>query len=165
MPTIIGGVLIIVLAFSAALAGLNSYKNTQYNKLHTEYTQLKLKLSEDNTKAHVEVRSTETVLSVDVAKERNNLNEKIQSLTSERNALLKRVRNAEANLATARLSKDATVTSTGSVAESSDGTELLNTIGEEDVEEASRADTIREHLLSCYRYVDRAEAALKSLNN
>lgn len=165
MPTIIGGILIIILAFSAALAGLNSYKNTQYNKLHTEYTQLKLKLSEDNTKAHVEVRSTETGLSNAAADDRKVLNDKVISITSERDALLKRVRYAEANLATARLSKDAAVTSTGSVAESSDGTELLNTIGEQDVEEASRADTIREHLLSCYRYVDRAEAALKGLNN
>lgn len=101
--------------------------------------------------AQEKARDAEHKLSTDVAVIRKETNEKVDSLNAQRDALIKRVRRAEANAATALLLPRASENSGDREAASGDtGAELLGSFGAEDVSEAVRADIIREQLKGCY---------------
>ena len=158
MPAIVLGILL----FLSIIGGLlnNSSKNKEIDSLKLTASQLEAKSARTSLNAQVEVRSTETELSNTAADIRKTTNEKINSLTSERDTLLHRVRSAEATARKLQLSKATSTGANGQASEGSAGTELLATIGEQDVEEANRADTIRLHLEACYRQYDGAKEAL-----
>lgn len=87
-------------------------------------------------------------------------NEMVHTIASQRDDLIRRLRIAEAKLATdtlvSRTTKDSNVTEAGS----RDNESLIPaTIGVEDVEEASRADVIRTHLLACYQQYEAIKEA------
>lgn len=108
-----------------------------------------------------EARGTEGELNTSAAETRKETKNEINTFSSQYAALLKRVRIAEANLATERLmSKAASTTSHGSGTKGDPGTELLSTIGEEDVSEAKRGDELRTYLKACYRDYENARQAL-----
>lgn len=107
------------------------------------------------SKAQGEARTVEQNLQKKADLERKERDEKINSLSTEHAALSKRVRDAEArakHLASDLygLSRTTQGTGTGGIVPGDSGTVLLATIGQEDVDEASRADTIRVSLQSCY---------------
>lgn len=123
--------------------------------------------SEKATAAHtlavstIEARETENALGSKASETRKETNDQIRNLMAQRDGLLKRVLNAELDSAAAAVvSKAATATFPGAVATGSTGGELLGSLGQEDVEEALRADTIRLQLVACYRQYEEARKAL-----
>lgn len=78
--------------------------------------------------------------------------------------LRRRLRVASANAATAALVSSATqVAATEQAGAGSDKPLVPAPIGEQDVDEAERADLIRVELLGCYRQYDAARSALEAL--
>jgi hypothetical protein len=106
-------------------------------------------------------RKTEGDLVAKAADTRKDTNEKTTVVYRDSDALLKRLRIAESNLATERLmSKAGTIGSNGQASTGSNGGEVPTEIGEEDVQEAKRADLIRIGLTACYKQYDEAREAL-----
>lgn len=113
------------------------------------------------TVSTIAARETELGLGVSAASTRKETNDQVEALSRQRDDLLKRLRNAESKAATAALVSKATAAScAGPAARVGDSAELPATLGQADVEEASRADTIRLHLAACYRQYDEARKAL-----
>lgn len=91
-------------------------------------------------------------------------NAEIATLATRAADLRKRLRNAEASAATARLvSKASAVASTSEVAAVCHGSELSGQFGEQLVSEAERGEKIRISLLACYRQYDDARKAMVSI--
>ena len=111
-------------------------------------------------KREADTRVTENGLSTGASETRKVTYDQVTNLTNQRDALLKRVRNAEANANKSSVSKACTTTSTGQALDKDVGGELLARIGEKDVDEAIRADTLRLHLKACYLQYDAAREAL-----
>lgn len=106
-------------------------------------------------------RKTENDLTVKAAETTKDTNEKTTIVYRDSDALLKRLRIAESNLATERLlSKTRTASSDGQTPIVGNGGEVPAEIGEEDVQEAQRADIIRIRLIACYKDYDDAREAL-----
>lgn len=113
------------------------------------------------TVSTIAARETELGLGVSAAATRKETNDQVQALSRQRDDLLQRVRIAESKAATAALvSKATAVAYTGPAARVGDPAELLGTLGSADVEEATRAETIRLHLAACYRQYEQARQAL-----
>jgi hypothetical protein len=130
-------------------------------KVRTELANQKAQASNSLTISTIEARETEIVLGSKAADTRKETNEQIRNLTVQRDALLRRVLNSELNAASVAVVPKATTTPiVGKAAQGSDGRELLGSLGQEDVEEALRADTIRLQLAACYRQYDEAKKAL-----
>lgn len=108
-------------------------------------------------------RKTEINLGNSAAQNRKATNDQVRSLDVRSASLLQRVRNATA-AQSGDVPSTPSVTSPGQVVPRSSEPELLGQLGEEDVREANRADTIRLHLAACYADYDRAKAALEALN-
>lgn len=160
-------VIILLLALLLTVTGglvNNSIRVDQIHKLEQTLSARKTQSVEAVAKATGAVRSTESVLQATSADTRKETNEKITSLTAERDNLLRRLRDSEARAkSAAAVPSSSHLASSGQALEDGDGTQLLATIGEEDVEEATRGDTIRLHLEACYSQYDRAKAALERL--
>lgn len=112
------------------------------------------------TVAQGEHREKEQFLNTSAAQTRKTTNEKLLVLATQHNSLLERVHLAEARASDPSHSQVSTTSSDGSVASVGDGPELLGSLGAADVEEATRADTIRVHLKACYADYNRAAEAL-----
>ena len=128
--------------------------------LATERREAAVQLAQEQA----QVRKTENNLQASAATTREQIHEATQAISSERDAILERVRSAEARQRKL-LAAVSSATSVASIAEAGPqghGTEVLATIGAADVDEASRADLIRAALLGCYRDYDSARAALAS---
>ena len=110
--------------------------------------------------AESKVRKTESNLQASAAETREQIHEATQAIATERDALLVRVRNAEARAARAAMSSASTAAGNLQAPPGDPGGELLATIGREDVAEAERADLIRAALQGCYRDYEAARAAL-----
>ena len=161
------------------LASLLLVQTLRLSASHLETSHVELKLSKykaevlgeqvkDATrlaKAEKDLRALETKLQAASASNRKVTNEQARVFSDQRDALLERVRNAERSRADqVDMPSTSAATGAGQAAGRSDDTELLGSFGEEDVQEAYRADLIRLHLASCYRDYDRAKAALESLS-
>ena len=111
--------------------------------------------------ANIKAREKEQGLNTSASTTRKETNDKIRTLTTQRDNLLKRVLIAESKEASASyLPQSNSASCIGTASERSDRTELLGSIGTKDVEEASRADTIRVELLACYKHYEDAQKAL-----
>ena len=152
---------------SVAIAGAGAFianKNIQISSLKSEIVTLKDQSIRAAAQAKDEVRSTESVLAVDASTTQNQTNEQVQSLTTQRDRLLTRLRIAEANRdRTTTVSSPATASSAPQATGLNNEAELPNQLGEQDVHEAERAETIRLHLAACYVLYDNAAAKLKAL--
>jgi len=129
--------------------------------LATERREAAVRLAQEQA----QVRKTENTLQASAAQTRNDIHAATFAITTERDALLNRVRLAEARAAKAALSRASAAAGTPEAGPVGDGTGLLATIGSADVDEAYRANLIRVALLGCYRDYDAAEAALKALQH
>lgn len=158
-------------ALQALFVGLVVMLGTQTWRLHNAQlasAEAKVALSEYKATTatalaagHETAREIESSLNEVVVETKKELTNEINRATAERNALLKRVRFAEANAAAERaLSKTSPASCNGTGLKRPAGTEFLATIGEEDVEEAYRGDVLRAHLASCYRQYNKARDAL-----
>lgn len=105
-----------------------------------------------------QARATEQTLQAVADQTRKEKQDEITALAAHRDALLKRLRSLQSS--GTRLPGTSPATSTGTVAAGSDDTRIPAEIGEQDVEEAMRADTIRISLLACYRQYAAARKAL-----
>lgn len=134
---------------------------TALNKVKLELSEQKALASKAVAMATTQARETEQVLSEKASSTKKETNDQIRNLTAQRDALLKRVLNAELDAASAAVvSKATSATFPGAVAKGSHGGELLGSFGQEDVEEALRADSIRLQLAACYRQYEAAKKAL-----
>lgn len=109
------------------------------------------------------LRVTEQNLQGSAAQTRKDTNHAVTLTRAQRDSLLQRVRVAEASAKSAshRCVSEATpAASVGGDRSEGDGGELLGTLGEEDVREASRADTIRLQLRACHQQYNAAREAL-----
>jgi hypothetical protein len=152
----------------AVLLGLQTWRlHTAQLETATAVTTLateRANASAATAKATTEVRSTEVGLQAGAPETRKETNDQVRSLAAQRDALLRRLRIAEDNLATARLVSSTTAAASDRQAPAgSDAAGIPGPIGEEDVAEAERADVIRLHLAACYAQYDRAQEALKGL--
>ena len=106
-------------------------------------------------------RETEQQLTAQAEKAEHEKQTQIAAVSARADDLRKRLRNAEASAATARLvSKASAVASTSEVAAVCHGSELSGSFGEQLVSEAERADTVRLQLASCEASYERARDAL-----
>ena len=121
---------------------------------------VRTKAATDLAAAEKKTRETESALNQVASDTRKETNEKITVLTARSTSLLDRVRLAEARAATSNMSQASATPSNGTVAGRIDGGELLGSFGTEDVEEATRAETIRLHLKACYALYNRSAEAL-----
>lgn len=140
------------------------HKEAKINQLQTEISKLKEEAALEAIKQVETIRKVEQSLQEDAAVFRKETNDKVTAMSSERNRLLKRLRNYEARQSNTGMSESPSTTEAGEIASGDPLGEFLNQLGEEDVHEAVRAETIRLHLIQCYANYDRAEAALKGLN-
>lgn len=158
----------LAVALATVFGGLLIVQTVRLHDAQLEVAELQVEIeSEKATAAHalavstIEARETEIALGSKASDTRKETNEQIRNLTVQRDALLKRVLNAELNAASAAVVSKATSTPiVGRAFKGSDGSELLGSLGQEDVEEALRADTIRLHLAACYRQYGEAKKAL-----
>lgn len=158
----------LAVALATVFGGLLIVQTVRLHGAQLEVAELQVEIeSEKATAAHalavstIEARETEIALGSKAADTRKETNEQIRNLTAQRDALLKRVLNAELNAAAAGVvSKATSATFPGAVAKGSHGGELLGSLGQEDVEEALRADSIRLQLVACYRQYEAARKAL-----
>lgn len=139
-------------------------------RLHTAYITLaaeqvsianvRTKAASDLADAQAKHREIEQSLNISASQIRKATDDQILVLNNQRSSLLDRVRLAEARAIAPYMPKASTTPSAGTVAGRSDGTELLGSFGSEDVEEATRAETIRLHLKACYSLYNRSAEAL-----
>lgn len=133
--------------------------NAKMATMAREYETERLRAQEQLALSVQNNRQAEQHLQAIADNERTKANEQIAIYSRRADDLATRVRRAEANAATARLVSSSCKTScTGQAPTGSDGAELLNSLGIEDVREAERADKIRIALGSCYAQYDAARA-------
>lgn len=106
------------------------------------------------------MRESEQTLVSGASVTQKKTNDQIRTLTAQRDALRKRVLNAERRAANPGVPQTAPASCPGAVAQRDDGAELLGSFGQEDVEEALRGDTIRLQLAACYQRYEQARQAL-----
>ena len=111
--------------------------------------------------ATTKARETEQQLAAQAEKAEHEKQTQIAAVSARADDLRKRLRNAEASAATARLMSGlAQPSATGEVARVCHGSELSGQFGEQLVSEAERADKIRLQLASCEASYERARVAL-----
>ena len=141
--------------YDAAVQQANAKMATMAREYETE----RLRAQEQLALAVQNNRQAEQHLQAITDNERIKANEQIAIYSRRADDLATRVRRAEANAATARLvSASGKTACTGQTPAGSDGAELLNSLGIEDVREAERADKIRIALGACYAQYDAARA-------
>jgi hypothetical protein len=112
-------------------------------------------------KQEQEHRDKERSLQASANQSRKETDEALRLSTTRRDDLLKRLRNTKT--ATNHCVSEATTTTSNAATGSADpGSELLGSLGEEDVQEAGRAESIRLDLISCYRQYGDARKVLES---
>lgn len=132
-------------------------KNAEIASIHQKYDKERLHAQEQLNLAMQNNRQAEQHLQAVADQERIKANEQINTASRRADSLAIRVRSAEAAAATSRLVSSTTQTScVGQAAARSDVSELLNSLGIEDVQEAERADKIRIALGACYARYDAA---------
>lgn len=158
----------LAVALATLFGGLLIVQTVRLHGAQLDVAELRVELeSEKATAANalavstIAARETEVGLGSKAADTRKETNDQIRNITAQRDALLRRVLNAELEAAAAAVVSKATAASfPGRVAQGSDGAELFGSLGQEDVEEALRADTIRLQLAACYRQYNEAKKAL-----
>lgn len=112
--------------------------------------------------ATAKARDTEQALVAKVETIQEESNAQITALAAQRDDLRRRLRQQQANAATARLlPSPASLATVAEAAAGSDRTELSGPAGYDLVSEAYRADTIRLQLATCERQYEAARDALK----
>lgn len=157
-------ILVAIFVGLASVVSLYYYKDSQVNKLSAELSQFKTEAAVQLAVQTQIARDAELELHTSTAQIREETYEKITSLTTDRNALLRRLRDARQATANACVPQTTSDTRDGQATRSGDEPELLGQLGEEDVLEASRAETIRLHLAACYRQYDRVKTALEAMS-
>lgn len=129
-----------------------------------EFAQVQKEQALKLANATAAARSAEAGLQASAAQTRKQTNDQVLSLSSQRDALLERLRLAQARLADPALSGTAAAAGPGEGVPGAAGTLVPAALGAADVREAERAETLRLHLASCYAQYERAQAALKPTN-
>lgn len=152
------------------MAGLAAVQTTRLEVATKSRTQAEDALAADRQAAikasadgQLKARETEQTLGQSAGETRKQTNDQISLTRVQHDALLERVRVAEARARSRVPSGGPTpVASNGQAAPGSHRPELLGSLGAEDVSEAKRAEDIRLTLLGCYRQYDAAAEALRA---
>lgn len=158
-------VLLALLGVSLVLNGYLAFQlNGSYKaeaKSNKDLADLRQEATQKIADLQEQMREKESLMSRSVEVITEQKNAQINSIAVERDALLKRVRLAEARAAAAaQVSKTPAATGDGQAPRLHLDAELLGSFGSEDVEEAARADVIRRALQACYKQYDAAREAL-----
>lgn len=152
---------IIALVVLLVLLGVSMYRtNLALAKAEQELSEYISEAKDKLIKQQEAARATEQSLNEQASEARKKANDEINTLVTHRTLLLNRLRDYKGY--SSDLSEATTTTSDGRIAVTDAGASVLGTIGEEDVEEALRADTIRLQLISCYRQYNQARKALNT---
>lgn len=123
--------------------------------------------ADKRTQYQAQVRQVDNSLQASADQTREQINEATQSIAAQRDALLERVRLAEAakRQLLAAVSKATSAPSDAEAVPVGSGTQLLATIGSADVDEAARAERVRVALVGCYKDYETARAELALLQH
>ena len=137
------------------------------NVLHSEragWADERTKAAEALAAATTKARETEQQMAAEAEKAEHEKQTQIAAVSARAADLRRRLRNAEASAATARLVSRVTATAAaGEVAGERDRPELSGPLGYDVVSEAERADTIRFQLAACTRQYNAAREAMRTL--
>ena len=153
---------VVMIVMGVFFLWISSGKDKQIHKLEMQISTIYQRSLERHSQDQEDARSASVVLADKATSTRKETNEKVQTASTQSADLLRRLRAAEARAIAAEQQASALATSLRQAAVRDDGAELPGQIGEEDVLEALRADTIRVHLLACYAQYDRAKAELEA---
>jgi hypothetical protein len=164
------------IALSGVLAAGLAWQTYQLSSERSDHQALKLEVAgereawaAERTKAAnalvtatTQARAKEQALTAAAHQSEEIKNAEIATLAARAADLRRRLRNAEASAATARLlSRAAAASAAGQVAGERDRPEFSGSLGYDVVSEAERADQIRFQLAACERQYESARAALK----
>lgn len=154
-------------AIAAAMV-LGGLLLVQTGRLHSEragWADERTKAAEALAAATTKARETEQQMAAEAEKAEHEKQTQIAAVSARAADLRRRLRNAEASAATARLVSRVTATAAaGEVAGERDRPELSGPLGYDVVSEAERADTIRFQLAACTRQYNAAREAMRTLN-
>ena len=154
-----------IIALALALAGFAGgwavqgwRKDSAIAEQKTEMATLREQAAIQLSQATLQARRTTEALQAAADEQRKADNEEIHTLSTRAGTLARRVRDAEARAATATLVSQSLTPGAGQAPARCDGAGVFGSLGEPDVWEAERADTLRIALKSCYADYDRARA-------
>ena len=159
LPSWVAPAIIVILGALFLWSG--EVKDRRIVKLETKISDIERESAKAEAQDERDARSASNVLASAASDTRNQTNVKVQATDNQYNTLLRRLRAAETRARTAEAKTCANVTDHGETPVGDHGAELPGSIGEEDVQEAKRGDTIRHHLLACYAQYDRARAEVE----
>lgn len=131
-------------------------------EMEGKVSSLKLETLKAKLKGIADVRQKETLLTAEAEQTRKEIHEQVAAITVQRDALAIRVRDILKSRASAelRLPSPSSAASLGGTAFRSEEPLVLGSLGEEDVDEAARADLIRTHYLACEAQYELARTTL-----
>ena len=153
----------LILFFVLGLIALNYYRLSEINTLKQEKESLISKSRQQALELSNKLREAEAALAVSYDKAKKDTDAQTLIFNKQRDTLLKRLQLAEAR-ANSNLPQTTPTPGATETPSRNDLGELPNTIGEEDVQEAERADIIRTNLLLCYASYDRAKETIEQLH-
>lgn len=127
----------------------------------------KLKTLQASLKGIADVRQKESIMAAEAEQTRKEIHDQVTAISLQRDALAVRVRDILKSRATGelRLPSSSTAASLGGPAFRSEESFVLGSLGEEDVDEAARAELIRTHYLACEAQYEIARTALNGTND
>lgn len=141
--------------FVAQTANYLVTKNS-LTKLQLEFSEAKQQAAEALAEATTKSRNQEAALAQAASQTRKDVDAQVTALTRQRDDLARRVRLSQEPSGQLRVSSWTPATTLGGTVPGGDPPLVLGTIGEEDVDEAARADTLRTHYLACVEQYSKA---------
>lgn len=134
----------------------------ELGKMEGKVSSLKLETLQAKLKGIADVRQKEAHLNAEAEQTRKEIHDQVAAISVQRDALAIRVRDILKSRASAelRLPSSSQAASLGGPAFRSEEPLVLGSLGEEDVDEATRADIIRTHYLACEAQYELARTTL-----
>ena len=159
LPSWVAPAIIVILGALFLWSG--EVKDRRIVKLEAKISDIERESAKAEAQDERDARSASGVLASAASDTRNQTNVKVQATDNQYNALLRRLRAAESRALAAEAKAHTNAPDPREITLGDYGAELPGSIGEEDVQEAKRGDTIRHHLLACYAQYDRAKDELE----
>lgn len=136
-------------------------------EMEGKVSSLKLEALQAKLKGIADVRQKEARLNAEAEQTRKEIHDQVAAISVQRDALAIRVRDILKPRASAelRLPSPPSTASLGGTTFRSEEPLVLGSLGEEDVDEAARADTIRTHYLACEAQYELARTTLNGPDN
>lgn len=134
----------------------------ELTEMESKVSSLKLEALQAKLKGIADVRQKEALLTTEAEQTRKEIHEQVAAITVQRDVLAVRVRDILKSRASAelRLPSSSQAAALGGPAFRSEEPFVLGSLGEEDVDEAARAELIRTHYLACEAQYELTRATL-----